>query len=360
MNTTKLNAAIIFGGRSNEHDVSIQSAKSVIKNINTEKYNITLIGITRKGQWRLYRGIADNIELWEEDSEAIVLPPDPNYKGYFTLSAPDNIHTIDVAFPVMHGTYAEDGTIQSVLELAGIPYVGSGVLSSAVTMDKVIAKQVCGYEGIPQCKFRYAERYLWEASPENVISDFEALGYPIFIKPANMGSSVGISKAKTRDELITAINEAFRFDRKIIAEEFIDGDEIECAVMGNDNPFAATPGEIVSAKEFYDFEAKYDDKFDSAIYIPARIDNDKLEEVKALAIKTYKTLNCKGLSRVDFFVTKKDKSVLLNEVNSLPGFTKISMYPKMMINMGIAYNEIIDRLFELAIENHNDRNRIEF
>ncbi len=357
---TRSNAAIIFGGRSREHDVSLQSAGSVIKNITTDKYNVSLIGITRKGQWRLYHGTADNIMHWEDHSEPIVLPPDPCCRGYFSIDNPREVHRIDVAFPVMHGTYAEDGTIQSVLELAGIPYVGSGVLSSAVTMDKVTAKQICGYCKIPQCRFRFCEITDWQDDQMRIISEFEELSYPIFIKPANMGSSVGISKAKNRNELINAIDNAFRFDRKVIAEEFIDGIEVECAVMGNEYPFASTPGEVTPAKEFYDYEAKYSDNYDSRVYIPARLDNKKLDEVKLLALKVYKTLNCRGLSRVDFFVKKKDKAVLLNEVNSLPGFTKISMYPQMMMHDGMKFSEITDKLFELAIEEHNKKNRIEY
>ena len=358
---SKLNAAIIFGGRSNEHPVSIQSAKSVIQNVDTNKYSLSLIGITRKGEWKLYNGIADDIESWESNSTPIVLPPDPSYKGYICLDEPSVVHHIDVAFPVMHGTYAEDGTIQSVLELAGIPYVGPEVLSSAVAMDKVVAKQVCGFNGIPQCKFCSCDAYEWNKDQEAIITEFEnELGYPIFVKPANMGSSVGISKAKDRDSLILAINEAFRFDRKIVAEEFVDGREIECAVLGNDECMASIPGEVVSAKEFYDFEAKYDDNFDSAIYIPAKIDEEILNNIRTLALKTYKVLNCKGLCRIDFFVTKKDNTILLNEANTLPGFTKISMYPKMMINMGMTYSELIDKLFDLAIENAKSKSAIEF
>ena len=308
-----------------------------------------------------YNGTADNIELWLENSEPIILPPDFSINGYFTKSEPNIVHKIDVAFPVMHGTYAEDGTIQSVLELAGIPYVGSGVLSSAVTMDKVIAKQVCGYVGIPQCKFDFTEKAEWISSSDEIITRFEEnLGYPIFVKPANLGSSVGINKAKDAQELRCAIDEAFRFDRKVIAEEFVEGREIECAVLGNDEPFASLPGEVVPAKEFYDYEAKYDDGFDSPIYIPAHISEEKLEEVRRLAVYVYRTLNCRGLSRVDFFMKKNNGEILLNEVNSLPGFTKISMYPKMMVNMGIQYSELIDRLLTLAIENFNDKGKLEF
>ena len=358
---TKIKAGIIFGGRSNEYYVSIQSAKSVIKNVNTEKYEIHIIGITRDGEWRLCHCDADNLENWYETSEPIVFPPDPLYKGYFTLKNPTEIHKLDVVFPVMHGTYAEDGTIQSVLELSGVPYVGSGVLSSAVTMDKAIAKQICEYNGIPQCRFCYAEKYEWIKKQECILNKFEEeLGYPIFVKPANMGSSIGISKANNREELINSINEAFRYDRKIVAEEFVDGREIECAVLGNAECIAAIPGEVVSAKEFYDYEAKYDDKFDSKTNIPAELPAGKLNEIRTLAVKTYKALNCTGLSRVDFFVTNKDNTVLLNEVNTLPGFTKISMYPKMIINMGYTYSELIDKLFELAIENFNDKSKIEF
>lgn len=358
---TKLNAAIIFGGRSNEHYVSIQSAKSVIKNIDNNKYKIHMIGITRNGEWRLCHCDAENIESWLDTSEPIVFPPDPVYKGYFTVQNPSEIHKLDVAFPVMHGTYAEDGTIQSILELAGVPYVGSGVLGSAVAMDKVIAKQICAYNNIPQCCFCFAEKHDWDADSDSIIIQFEQkLGYPMFIKPANMGSSIGVSKATDRNELINAVNEAFRFDRKIIAEEFIDGREIECAVIGNSDCTAAMPGEVVSAKEFYDYEAKYDDKYDSKTNIPAELPAEKLEEIRTLAIKTYKALNCAGLSRVDFFVTNKDNTVLLNEVNTLPGFTKISMYPQMMIHMGYSYSELIDRLLGLAIENFNDKSEIEY
>lgn len=357
----KINAAIIFGGRSNEHDVSIQSAKSVISNINQDKYKLHLIGITRQGQWRLYKGAADGIESWLDNSEPLILPPDPLYSGYFLTGDTNRVYKLDVAFPVMHGTYAEDGTIQSVLELAGIPYVGPEVLSSALAMDKVIAKQVCGFNDIPQCKFCSCTVYDWNGKKDGIVSDFEReLGYPIFIKPANMGSSVGISKAKNREELIKAIDTAFLFDRKIVAEEFVDGREVECAVIGNDECMASIPGEVVSAKEFYDYEAKYDDKFDSATYIPANLDDVTLENVRELALKTYKVLNCKGLCRIDFFVTKSDNKILLNEANTLPGFTKISMYPKMMINMGISYSELIDKLFELAIENAQSKNKIHF
>lgn len=358
---SKLKVAILFGGRSNEHEVSIQSAKSVISNLDRSKYELYIIGITRAGEWRLFNGDPAELENWLGNSESITLPPDPTYKGFFKTSAPDKVYKLDVVFPVMHGTYAEDGTIQSVLELAGIAYVGSEVLSSATTMDKVFAKEICGYNNVPQGKFIGISHFEWNNSKEEIIANAEkTLGYPIFVKPANMGSSVGINKAKTKDALIDAVEEAFRFDRKVVLEEFIDGREIECAVIGNDSPEAALPGEIVSAKEFYDYEAKYDDKFDSAIYIPAEIGQEKLEEVRALAVKTYKVLNCRGLARVDFFLRRKDGKVLLNEVNSLPGFTKISMYPKMMINMGLTYSELIDRLLSLAIENAADKAKIHF
>ena len=358
---SKLNAAIIFGGRSNEHDVSIQSAKTVLANVDQSKYNIHMIGITRQGQWLLYEGDPAKLEAWQTASRPIVLPPDPTFKGYFLLEDPTTVVNLDVAFPVMHGTYAEDGTIQSVLELCGIPYVGSEVLGSAAAMDKVVAKQICGYNGIPQCKFDYCEAHEWAASQDEIIARFEeALGYPIFVKPANMGSSVGISKAKNRESLIEAINTALIYDRKVIAEEFVDGREIECAVLGNTDLVASIPGEVVSANEFYDYKAKYDDDFDSPIYLPAKLDESIMEEVRRWAKKTYKALNCKGLSRVDFFVTRSEGKVLLNEVNTLPGFTKISMYPMLMMNMGISCQELIDKLFELAIENASSKNSISF
>lgn len=357
----KRNVMILFGGRSNEHDVSLMSVSSIIKNIDTAKYNLHLIGITREGIWKHYQGDAADLTHWQNSSEPIVFPADPSYGGYFPYSCPQEIHKIDVAFPVMHGTYAEDGTIQSVLELAGIPYVGSGVLASALAMDKVAAKQICAQNHIPQCDFDSIEKYQWLEDKEAVLQKLEnRFSYPVFVKPANMGSSVGINKAVSRESLMKAIEEALRYDRKVIVEEFIRGREIECAVLGNAHPKAAIPGEVFSAKEFYDYAAKYDNSLGSTTRIPADIPQPKIEEIRRIAIQAYQALGCKGLSRVDFFLTDADQRVLLNEVNTLPGFTSISMYPKMWIAMGMSYSELIDTLLELAIEEANDKNQLQY
>lgn len=349
----KLRLAVLFGGRSGEHEVSLVSASSIIENIDRDKYEIYLIGITREGHWRYYEGPVEGIRTgqWEKDSKALVFPGDPAYKGFFLMEDPQKIYHVDVIFPVLHGPYGEDGTLQGLFELAHIPYVGCDVLSSSTGMDKLTAKAIFSHVGLPQGEYLGVHRHEIKENPDEVIDIIEdTFVYPVFVKPANMGSSVGISKAKDRKGLLEALYIAARYDEKIIVEEFIDGREIECAVLGNYDPKASVLGEIVPSEEFYDYHAKYEDGGESQLLIPAPLPTDKDEEIRDLAIKAYKTLGCSGLARVDFFLNRQTGKVYLNEVNTMPGFTQISMYPKLWEAAGIPYRELIDSLVRLALD----------
>lgn len=341
----KKKVAILFGGQSTEHEVSRVSASSVLRNIDLSKYDVFPIGITKDGKWFEYTGAIDKIENgeWEKDEFYKV----PN--GQEILFNRE----VDVAFPVMHGLYGEDGTIQGLCKLLNIPCVGPGVMSSALCMDKVYTKYLLENFGINQADYVVVNAHEYGKNKENLIEKIEEkLGYAVFIKPSNSGSSVGISKAHNRDELIKGLEEALKFDRKILVEKAINAREVEVAVLGNDEPIAATPGEIIPANEFYDYEAKYSNA-ESKLLIPAALSESKLEEVRQEAIKIYKILDCAGLSRVDFLVDKDTEKVYLNEVNTLPGFTKISMYPKMWQADGKRYGDLISELLELAIERNN-------
>lgn len=349
----KLNLAVLFGGKSGEHEVSLVSATSIIQNIDKDKYNLHLIGITKEGHWRYFEGDIQKIKTgeWQKESKAAVLPGDPSFGGFFLKEDPSKIYKIDVIFPVMHGPYGEDGTLQGLLELAHIPYVGCDVLSSSAGMDKLMAKAIFASHGLPQGDYAGVYRHEFRKDPQAEIAKIEdCFPYPVFVKPANMGSSVGISKAKDRDELIKALEVAGEYDEKIIVEEFIDGREIECAVLGNYEPKASVLGEIQPSNEFYDYHAKYQDGGESRLLIPAPISSDKSHEIRELAIGAYKALGCSGLSRVDFFLEKQTGRVYLNEVNTLPGFTQISMYPKLWETTGIPYSRLIDILIEFALE----------
>lgn len=264
---------------------------------------------------------------------------------------------VDVVIPVLHGTYGEDGTVQGLLELANVPYVGAGVLGSALGMDKVLMKTVLAQHGVPQARFRHCLRRDWENDSLSIIETVEKnLGYPCFIKPANLGSSVGISKAHQWTELIAAMDLAARYDRKIIIEEYIDARELEVSVLGNDDPIASLPGEIIPVKEFYDYEAKYLDDL-TRLEIPANLPPNTVARLRELAVKVFKVLDCAGLARVDFFMRRPDGDILVNEINTMPGFTQFSMFPKLWEATGIGYKELLDRLINLAIERHRDKNR---
>lgn len=348
------NVLIIFGGKSSEYEVSLQSAYSVISNIPSDRYTVTLVGITKDGRWLLFEGNIEDIptEKWLDSAcTPAMISTDfgDNSIIVFRENGIEKIH-IDACFPVLHGKNGEDGTVQGLLELSGIPYVGCDTLSSAMCMDKAVTNMTADYAQIPQAKWLGITYSDYNADKDAFVSAcVEKLGLPVFIKPANAGSSVGISKAKTKEDIYTAMDVAFREDSKVVAEENIDGREIECAVLGNSQPIASVLGEIKPASEFYDYEAKYINN-DSVLCIPADLPQSTADEIRAYAVKAYRALGCSGLSRVDFFVRKSDGKALFNEINTLPGFTPISMYPKMLDASGIPYSELIDRLINLALE----------
>lgn len=347
---------VIFGGASSEHDVSCVSARFVIENIPQEKYEVLMLGITKNGEWFRYTGKTENLpnDKWTEDKENLtkaVISPDASCHGLIVFDK-DGIkeEKVDVVFPVMHGKNGEDGTIQGLLQLAGIPYVGCDCLSSAICMDKTLTNTVADHAGIPQAKWLGVTQYEYSLDEDKILDKAEEyLGYPVFVKPANAGSSVGVTKVSSRETFKEAMETAFKEDRKLVLEEGIIGQEVECAVMGNDEPVAGQVGEIVPANEIYDFEAKYISDA-SKLFIPARLSPEKLEEVKKAACYAYKSLGCSGLARVDFFVRESDGCVMLNEPNTLPGFTSISMYPKLMNAAGIDSGELLDRLIGYAEE----------
>ena len=351
----KLKIAVIFGGRSNEHDISLISAAHVIKSIPKDKYDVVMVGITKKGHWLKYIGDAELIPTgkWEKhpDNVPCIFSPDPIHKGFIALESNGEAVNlkVDCVFPVLHGRNGEDGTIQGLFELAQIPFVGCDLISSAMCMDKDITHTILEANGIKTAKWvRILVSELDEKLSEKCDKMEAELKYPMFVKPCNCGSSVGISKAKNRAELEAGIKMAFVHDKKVIVEEGIVGREIECAVMGNEKPFASDVGEIMSACEFYDYEAKYENA-ESKTVIPADIPEEAREAVRETAVKAYKALGCEGLARVDFFLSDKGE-VILNEINTLPGHTSISMYPKLMEHAGLSPAEQEDRLIRLAFE----------
>ncbi len=349
----KTRVAVLFGGASSEHEISLMSATSVLNNLDSEKYEAIPVGITKKGRWYLYKGDITLIKSGEWEKGDIAPAAFCAGSGMRGLVVFENGKyseiEIDVVFPVLHGKNGEDGTVQGLLDMTGIPYVGCGVLGSAVCMDKIIANCVMDACGIPRCEWDYMDTHSGEDfdSIEQRVS--QKLEYPIFVKPANAGSSVGISKARDKEALRAAIILAAQHDNRIIFERFVDGQEVECAVSGNDTATSTCPGEILASKEFYDYEDKYV-AGTSRVAIPALLPADKLDEVHDLAEKAYRALCCTGLARVDFFVERSTGKVLLNEINTLPGFTDISMYPKLKIAAGDTYGSLLDKLIKLAFE----------
>lgn len=337
----RLSLLVICGGMSCEHEVSIQSARSIIKNLDKSKYNITLVCIDKKGVW-----------YWIDDTESIFNYPDyktiPSNKlgnvASLQFSKPATICSenkkIDVAFPILHGYLGEDGSIQGLLKVAGIPFVGADVLSSAMCMDKHITKTIAKSHNIPIAKYTYLKK--------DSHIDFDSLNYPVFVKPNNAGSSVGISKVKSKNDLKKAVDLAFKYDSSVLIEECIEGQECEIALLGNEDVKASSVGEIIPrGHEFYSYEAKYLDKQGAELIIPADISSETENKIKQMAIKVYKLLNCRGMARVDFFA-KKNGDVVFNEINTIPGFTSISMYPSLWLHSGIKYNQLLDKLIELA------------
>ncbi|NEW08079.1 D-alanine--D-alanine ligase [Paenibacillus sp. SYP-B3998] len=375
----KIRVGLIYGGKSGEHDVSLQTALAVMKAVDFNKYEITPFYITKKGEWKSGAPLlspAQSKEALTFGGDSALEPIASNAlspifgsiqsKGEVTISSTVSSQAkasepgLDVIFPLLHGTFGEDGTIQGMLEIANIPYVGAGVLASAVGMDKVMMKKVFAQEGLPQCVFRYFNRTEWEKNRAYHLMELEtAIGYPCFVKPANLGSSVGISKARNQEELIAAVTFAFQYDRKVIIEENIDAREIEVAILGNDEPQASVAGEIVSSSEFYDYKAKYMDG-KSAMVIPADIPAETAEHIRQLAIQAFQAVDGSGLSRVDFFLGKLDQKVYINEINTMPGFTPFSMYPLLWEESGKPYTELLDNLIQLAIERHEAKQAIQY
>ena len=353
--------AVLFGGRSAEHEISVISARSVIDALDPARYEVVAIGVTKQGRWVLLpsgppaiaagSGATELPQVTDAAGGAIALEQEPDSR---TLVTPDGSRTeIDVVFPVLHGPFGEDGSIQGFLEMAGVPYVGGGVLASALGMDKAVQKTVLAAVGIPVVDHEVVHERAWEEDPEGVQARAEHLGFPLFVKPSALGSSVGISKVADPSGLRGALEEAFRYGRKALLERGVEGArEIECAVLGNDDPVASTAGEIVPrGHAFYDYDAKYLDEDGAELLIPAALDPETLEEVQRLAVAAFRAIDCSGMARVDFFVLS-DGRVVLNEINTIPGFTSISMYPKLWEASGVSYPDLVDRLVELAIERH--------
>lgn len=387
----KLRVGVLFGGRSGEHEVSLLSAASVLDAIDKTKYDVVPIGITKQGRWvtagnaeRLLSGKSEMTgarHLRAGDPEAttaaavlargegVLVPPEPGQDHSSLMPFETDAHQlrstldpvdVDIIFPVLHGTFGEDGTIQGLLELADIAYVGAGVLGSAAGMDKDVMKRLFRDAKLPIVKHVTALRHDWRERPKQVRKQIEAaLKYPVFVKPANLGSSVGISKVHDSSELAAAMDEAARFDRKLVIEQGVGGArgkarEIECSVLGNDKPIASLPGEVVPIKEFYDYNAKYLDE-GSELIIPAKLTKAKQKEVQRLAIAAFQAVDCSGLARVDFLMDPRTGRMYVNEINTLPGFTSISMYPKLWAATGISYPELIDRLIQLGLERHAEK-----
>ena len=366
----KLRVGVILGGRSGEHEVSLASARSVMAALDPDKYEIVPIGITKEGRWIATGDPLRALTAHDESlSGPVALLSDPSYRGLMRLEEREQAleavraAQLDVVFPVLHGPYGEDGTVQGLLELAGIPYVGAGVMASAVGMDKVIFKDIMVAHDLPIVAYVVVMRKEWEQDAEGVIERVEAaLNYPVFTKPANLGSSVGVSKCHDRAGLRQGLSEAARYDRKLLVEAAVpQAREIEVSVLGNDEPIASVPGEIVPSREFYSYAAKYLDQGEdaSALLIPAPLSPELTQRVRELAVQAYRAIDCAGMARVDFLLSGETGPLYVNEINTIPGFTAISMYPKLWEASGIPYSELLDRLIELALERYDDKARNE-
>jgi D-alanine-D-alanine ligase len=351
---------VIFGGRSGEHEVSLVSATSVMGALSRDRFEVVPIGISKEGRWYAGSGVMDFLK--RGDTSGIVSPAAlsaDNEGGVLVLDNGGARAKLDVVFPVLHGPYGEDGTVQGLLDLAGVPYVGCGVLASAVAMDKVVSKELFIARGIPTAPYVWFFTSEWRLDQGAVIRRIEeSLTYPLFIKPANMGSSVGIFKVKNTDELIALVPDSARYDRKIVVEQAVaDAREIEVSVLGNDRPIASVPGEIIPSNEFYDYDAKYvDGKSKDAI--PADLPAETIEQVRSLAVEAFSLIDGAGLARVDFLVSRNDDRVFLNELNTIPGFTSISMYPKLWQATGLPYPDLLARLVDLALERHREKREL--
>jgi D-alanine-D-alanine ligase len=371
----KLRIGIIFGGRSGEHEVSLMSARSVMAALDREKYEVIPIGITRTGRWLTGDVVAALTE--GQPTATAALLPDPEMPGLMQMVARGAsektaeshftntlapVSQLDVIFPVLHGTFGEDGTVQGLLELADIPYVGAGVTGSAVGMDKAIFKQVMAANDLPVLPWRLVLSSRWQQQPDAVLDEIEAaLAYPVFTKPANLGSSVGITKCRDRAELRAGLDEAAHYDRRLIVEQGINARELEIAVLGNDAPQASVIGEVRPRRDFYDYVAKYladGSEEESELIIPAELTSAQAARVTELALRAYQAIDCGGLGRVDLLLDKESGALYINEINTIPGFTRISMYPKLWEASGLSYPELLDRLVELALERHEAKMKL--
>ncbi len=364
--TRKIRIGVIFGGRSGEHEVSLMSARSVRSALDPEKYDVAMIGITKSGRW-----ITGDVATALESGQLNIAPlaallPDPESSDLMELEIVESqpaklsvVTSLDVVFPILHGPYGEDGTVQGLLELAGIPYVGAGVVGSAVGMDKAIFKAVMQAQNIPILPWKLILASEWREKPEKYIDQVEqTLTYPVFTKPANLGSSVGISKCGNHSELRAGLDEAADFDRRLIVEQGIDARELEVSVLGNERPIASIVGEVRPRRSFYDYVAKYVSD-DSELVIPAEIQSDLSDRIREMAIHAFVAIDCAGLARADFLLDKDDGQLYINELNTIPGFTRISMYPKLWEASGMNYSELLDRLIELALERGEEKSKLE-
>lgn len=349
----KKTVAVIFGGQSSEHEVSRNSAVLMLTALDKEKYQVLPVGITKKGQWLIYNGPVEHIKNgeWEKYGTPVCLSPDATKKALLKIvNGRAKEIPVDVVIPVLHGAWGEDGTIQGLFEMAQIPYVGCGVLASAVSMDKVYTKMIAKNARIPQAKYIWLHKADLAKNREKMMNQVEKkLGYPCFVKPSNAGSSVGISKAKNRKQLSAALDLAAGYDKKIIVEEAIDAREFECAVLGNEKPEVSGVGEVLAAAEFYDYDAKYNSPASRTV-IPADVEEEKVRQMQKIAKRIFMAVDGSGLARVDFFIDKKTGRVLFNELNTMPGFTPISMYPKLWEAAGVSTPELMDRFIQLALE----------
>lgn len=362
----KIRLGLIFGGRSGEHEVSLMSARSISMALDADKYEVLQIGITHEGIWLVGE---DVLGVMTKSQTRGLIPatmlPDPTREGIYTFRKKqsgellEHLADLDVVFPVLHGTFGEDGTLQGLFEIAGIAYVGAGVLGSSLAMDKGVFREVLKTHAIPVVETLAVLRKDIESGIEAVLDRAEELApYPLFVKPANLGSSVGISKCRNKSDLLEGLMEAARYDRRVLVERGVNAREIEVSVLGNDDPVASLPGEVIPGAEFYSYEAKYYDDH-SELLIPAPLAPEITERVRQLAIEAYRAIDCAGMARVDFFLDKDNDELILNELNTIPGFTQISMYPKLWEASGLPYPALVDRLIELALERKQERDRIE-
>jgi D-alanine-D-alanine ligase len=359
-NKKRLRVGVLFGGRSGEHEVSLASAASVIRGMDLDKYEPVPIGITKDGHWLIGEGAGKLLPDVLKNGRRVMLTADPTEAALIPLDRGAGAQRFDVIFPVMHGTFGEDGTIQGMLELSELPFVGAGVLGSAIGMDKDVAKRLCQDAGIPVVPWITIHRWQWEKDPAAVKASIEEkFAYPVFVKPATLGSSVGMTKAHSAEELGPALDFAAEYGMKILVEKAVVAREIEVAVLGNHEPKASIPGEIVPHREFYDYTAKYLED-GTQLLIPAELKPAQVKRVQTLAIEAFRTLELSGMARVDFFLEKKGNKIHLNEVNTIPGFTSISMYPKLWEASGLPFRELVDKLIELAFEMHREKARTKY